>query len=210
MTEHQPSAGTFPDEFRRIIASWYAWQCVYLWTRKRRPGDTQRPPEKWETADEVFWGARPPAMADPHTLFFATATGGTYFYLTDEDGTYYVDSEERGTRVRLRMFRALEDAEKYLLLAISQDARPGKYTDSPRSRWRRAGLHPRVTLAFPDPEKLPGRATVTVDDEGLDRGWMGRNEAIAFSHAIILTFEELDQTLRQGIPVEAFENTPTA
>ena len=50
----------FPVPLRRIVTDWYEWQGLYLWSRGRRPGEVQRAPEKWETPEQVFWGARPP------------------------------------------------------------------------------------------------------------------------------------------------------
>ncbi|ORW78193.1 hypothetical protein AWC25_06280 [Mycobacterium sherrisii] len=102
------------------------------------------------------------------------------------------------------MFRQYEDAEKYLLLLISQMARPGRYTNSPAFRWSEEGLDPQVTLTTPDPVNCPGRVSLRVDQEPNDRGWMGESDALAASHILVLSFEELDLILREGIPKDWF------
>ncbi|OBH28766.1 hypothetical protein A5692_22170 [Mycobacterium sp. E342] len=102
------------------------------------------------------------------------------------------------------MFRNYEDAEKYLAFLISQMAHTGKYSNSPSFRWYREGLNPRVSLSKPDPANYPGRVSMTVDDEPSDRGWMPEHDAIAASRVIVLSFEELDYMLRQGVPSDWF------
>ncbi|WP_245850227.1 hypothetical protein [Mycobacterium angelicum] len=126
------------------------------------------------------------------------------YYLVLEDGKYYIDTKERGSRGRYWMFRNFEDAEKYLLFLMSQIARPGKYTESPRYRWYRAGLDPRVTLGRPDPTNFPGRVSLTVDQEARDRGWTGESDAPAASHVIVRSFNELDAELRRDVPHDWF------
>jgi hypothetical protein len=155
----------------------------------------------------VFWGARPPEMIDGDDLAITDSSGESYF-LSPQDGVYYIDEKERGSRGRFWMFRRLEDAEKGLLFLMSQAARPGKYSDSPRHRWYQQGLNPDVHLHKTDPENFPGRVTMTVDHEPVDRGWMGENDAVPFSHAITLTYDELDDAVREGIPPDWFSVTP--
>ncbi|WP_198157872.1 hypothetical protein, partial [Mycobacterium celatum] len=148
-------------------------------------------------------GARPPEITNDSELALVDNADLSY-YLVPDGGVYYIDEEERGSRGRFWMFRNYEDAEKCLLFLISQAARPGKYSDSPRFRWYQEGLNPNVTLRKSDPENFPGRVTLTVDQESADRGWMGENDAVAFSHAIVMTYDELDAALRRGIPPEWF------
>jgi len=45
-----------------------------------------------------------------------------------------------------------------------------------------------------------------VDHEAADRGWMGESDAPAGSHILLLSFEELDSILREGIPTAWFTN----
>lgn len=203
MGDYDIDLSRFPPEFHRIVKAWYSWQAVYLSKRGRYPGGEHRAPERWETAEQVFWGARPPQMTNDHELSFIDDADVSY-YLVAENGAFYIDEKERGSRGRYWMFRNFEDAEKCMLFLISQIARPGTYTDSPRFRWYQEGLNPRVSLHKPDPKNYPGRVSLTVDEEPIDRGWMGENDAIAFSHAIVLTYEELDATLREGIPADWF------
>jgi hypothetical protein len=102
------------------------------------------------------------------------------------------------------MFRRFEDAEKYMLFLISQTTRPGKYNESPSYRWYKDGLDSRVTLAKPDPENHPGRVSLTVDNEATDRGWMTEHNAVAGSHVIVPSFDELEEALREEIPSDWF------
>lgn len=142
-------------------------------------------------------------MIDNETLRFFDDYELSYFLDLGKDG-YYIDKQSRGSRKNLWMFRRFEDAEKYMLFLISQAARPGRYTDSPSYRWYQEGLNPRVTLTKPDPINYPGRVSVTVDGESKDRGWMPEHDAVAASHLMLLSFDELDRALRQGIPPDWF------
>jgi hypothetical protein len=203
LTDYRIDLTDFPQRLHRIVKAWYLWQAVYLRKLGSYPGGQERTPERWETADQVFWGARPPRMTSESELAFVDDADVSYF-LVAEDSVYYIDEQEHGSRDRYWMFRNFEDAEKCLLYLISQRARPGPYTDSPRSRWYREGLDPRVSLKKPDPVNYPGRVSLTVDEEPVDRGWMGENDAVPFSHAIVLTYEELDAVVREGVPEEWF------
>ncbi|BCQ10175.1 hypothetical protein JMUB5695_03630 [Mycobacterium heckeshornense] len=204
LTDYRIDLSRIPPDFHRIVKAWYLWQAVYLRARGSYPGAVRRAPEKWETAEQVFWGARPPQMTARSELAFIDDADVSYF-LVAEDNLYYIDERERGSRGRYWMFRNFEDAEKCLLFLISQRARPGRYSDSPRSRWYKEGLHPQVFLHKADPENYPGRVTLIVDEEPVDRGWMGENDAVPFSHAIVLSYEELDAVLREGVPDDWFD-----
>lgn len=203
LTDYRVDLSSFPPHLHRIVKAWYLWQVIYLRKLGRFPGAEQRPPERWETAEQVFWGARPPRMLSDSELAFIDDSDVSYFLVCD-DNVYYIDEKERGSSGRYWMFRNFEDAEKCMLFLISQRAWPGAYTDSPRSRWYKEGIDPRVSLKKPDPSNYPGRVSVTVDDEPVDRGWMGENDAVPFSHAIVLTYDELDAALRKGIPEDWF------
>ncbi|HYB36839.1 MAG TPA: hypothetical protein VEF72_14510 [Mycobacterium sp.] len=203
MTEYRIDLSRFPPALHRIVKAWYSWQAVYLRKRGSYPGEEQRAPERWETAEEVFWRARPPRMANDSELAFIDDADVSY-YLVAENDVYYIDEKERGSRGRYWMFRNFADAEKCILFLISQRSRPGRYADSPRFRWYKEGLDPRVSLNKPDPVNYPGRVSLTVDQEPVDRGWMGENDAVPFSHAIVLTYEELDVALREGVPDDWF------
>ncbi|OBG24511.1 hypothetical protein A5764_08835 [Mycobacterium sp. 852002-51057_SCH5723018] len=126
------------------------------------------------------------------------------YFVVKEGDAYYIDQKERSSRGRYWMFRRFEDAEKYLLLLISDFARPGEYSDSILFRWYKEGIDPNVSLTEIDPDNYPGRVSLRVDREETDRGWMSDYDATIFSHAIALTYEELDGALREGIPPEWF------
>ena len=199
----------FPLQFHRIVEIWYEWQGLYLWSRGKSPGAARRFAPKWETDEQIFWGSRPPVMLDDATLSFDNAPGDLTYYVASEGGLFYMDVQERGSRQRFWMFRRLEDLEKYVLLTVSQNARPGSYLSSPESRWRQLGVHPDVILEQADVERFPGRVSITILGESVDRGWMGKSDAIPFSHAIMLSFEELDQYVRSGIPEDGFQVSVT-
>lgn len=194
---------TFPKSLHRIVKCWYVWQVVHLRGQGRFPGDAQREPRGRETHEEIFWGRRPPQMVNPNELALIDV-GDVSYYVTFKDDCYFIDSEERGSRKTYWMFRRFEDAEKYLLFLISQMSRPGRYNQSPAFRWYQEGVDPRVTLSKPDPVNFPGRVSLRVDQEATDRGWMGQNDAPAGSHVLVMSFEELDSALREGIPADWF------
>lgn len=197
-------ASGMPEPLGGIASSWYTWQRVYLWVRHRRPGDREQAPKKWETEAEVFWGARPPQMVDDRTMSFAHPSGEFFYYLSEESNAYFLDLEERGTRKRYWMFRLLEDAEKYVLCALCDATQAVQRTDTLWQRWGQSGLDPRVQLSYPDIDQFPGRVLLTVDQEPIDRGWMGKEDAIAFSHPILFTVDQLRAVLRAEFPDEAF------
>ncbi|WBP93522.1 hypothetical protein O6072_21030 [Mycolicibacterium neoaurum] len=196
----------FPSEYRRTVHAWYEWQGYYLWSRGRAPGDEDRAPAKWESIGEVFWGADPPQLQDG-IFTFGSAAGDLKYFVVTEAEAFFIDVEERGSRERYWMFRQFDDLEKYLLFIISQDALTDAYAGSLRARWRRQGVDPRVTLSQPDPENFPGRMSITVRGESAPRCWMGRGDAITFSHGIVVSYEELDRLVREGLSNEGFQRT---
>lgn len=143
-------------------------------------------------------------MSADNMLRFANPSGEMLYILESRPDGFYISTKERGSTETYWMFRALADAEKFLLYSINAEARPGRYSDSPQCQWARQGLDPLVTLKYTDPERYPSRVSLFVGNESQDRGWMGESDAVGFSHAIVLTFEELDEVLRRGIPAEAF------
>lgn len=201
MINLQINLSEFPPVLHRIVKSWYSWQEIYL----RKMG---KPLPESDFAAETrnqhtYWGTRPPTMSDATSLCFLDDYELAYYLVIDEN-QFYIDKQSRGSRKCYWMFRRFEDAEKYALFLISQSARPGRYSDSPSYRWYQEGLNPRITLTKPDPVNYPGRVSLTVDRESIDRGWMPEHDAVAASHLIVLNFEELDETLRQGIPPDWF------
>ncbi|BBX99004.1 hypothetical protein [Mycobacterium lacus] len=203
MPDYQVDLRMFPPSVHRIVRAWYSWQEVYLRKMGSYPGKDEREPRGLETREEIFWGGRPPVMTNDCELRFFDDWELSY-YLVFEDDQYYIDRTSRGSRGRYIMFRRFEDAEKYAVFLISQVARPGYYEQSPSFRWYKEGLHPRVALAKPDPVNHPGRVSLTVDQDATDRGWMSEHDAIAGSHVIVLSFDELDATLREGISPDWF------
>jgi hypothetical protein len=193
MIDYYVDLSVFPPALHRIVESWYRWQAVYLHKIGSVP----------EESLQIAWGTKPPTLANDGDLRFLD-DGEISYFLAFENNKYYIDKQSRSSRGRYWMFRRFEDAEKYMLFLISQMARPGKYNDSPSFRWYREGLDPNVTLAKPDPDTHPDRVSLTVNRETTDRGWMTEHNAIAGSHVIVLSFEGLDEALREGIPNDWF------
>jgi hypothetical protein len=203
MKEYYVDLSEFPSDLRRVVKSWFAWQAIYLRARGSHPGDDRRASVEWETPEQVFWGKQPPRVVSDSEVAFAGDAEISYFIIKEDDA-YYIDQKERSSRGRYWMFRRFEDAEKYLLLLIGDFARPGEYSDSILFQWYKQGVDPNVSLKEIDPDNYPGRVSLTVDQEDTDRGWMSEYDATIFSHAIALTYEELDGALRQGIPPDWF------
>lgn len=203
MPDYQLDLSEYPAFLHRIVKSWYSWQEVYLRSQGRYPGEDERAATGRQTSEQIYWGRRPPEMTSNGELAFIDDADVSYYLVPANDG-YFIDSKERASRNRYWMFRRYEDAEKYLLFVISQMARPGEFTNSPEFRWYQEGVDPRVTLTKPDPLNFPGRVSLWVDQEPIDRGWMGESDAPAGSHILVLSFDELDSILREGIPAEWF------
>jgi hypothetical protein len=203
MIDYHVDLSQFPPLTHRIVKSWYSWQEIYLRKIASYPGKDKREPRGHETAEEIFWGGPPPAITNDGDLRFLDDGELSYYLISANDG-YCIDKTSRGSRGRYWMFRRFEDAEKYMVFLISQLARPGYYEESPSFRWYKEGLDPRVTLVESDPTDSPGLVTLTVDQESIDRGRMSEHNAIAASHVLILSFEELDAVLREGIPPDWF------
>ncbi|WP_156660576.1 hypothetical protein [Mycobacterium sp. 852002-10029_SCH5224772] len=201
MTDLYINLSEFPPPLHRIVKSWYSWQEIYL--RKMGKPLPQSDSGAQKNIQDLDWGTRPPTMTDSITLRFLDDYELSYYLIID-DNRYYIDKQSRGSRKTYWMFRRFEDAEKYMLFLISQEARPGRYSDSPSYRWYQEGVDPRISLTRPDPVNYPGRVSITVDRESTDRGWMPEHDAVAASHLIVLSFEELDDILRQGIPPDWF------
>lgn len=203
MVDYYLNLTPFPVFLHRIVKSWYIWQEIYLRGRNQVPGQVERQPKGKGTREQIYWGGRPPEMTDEDELALIDESDISVYLVCKDDG-FFIDTKERGSRDTYWMFRKYEDAEKYLLFLISQNARPGKYTDSPAYHWYQQGVNPQVTLTRPDPVNFPGRVSLRVDQESTDRGWMGETDAPAGSHVLVLSFEELDSALREGVPPDWF------
>lgn len=196
-------SGDVPEPYASIATRWYFWQTLYLWAHDRRPGSEARTPKTWETEAEVFWGARPPEMTNDSTISFAHPSGEFMYYLTEESDVYYLAVEERRVQKCYWMFRLLADAQKYIECTLSDATQSIRQPDRLWRRWIQLGLNPRVTLTYPDPSQYPGRVSLTVEGETRDRCWMGKSDAIPFSHAIVLSVPELEHVLAAQFPDEA-------
>jgi hypothetical protein len=196
MIDYYIDLSKFPQALHRIVKAWYRWQAVYLHKEGTYPQD--------ESAETIPWGSQPPTMTNDGEFCFIDDGELSYYLVTGGNNEYYIDKQSRASRGRYWMFRRFEDAEKYMLFLITQMVRPGKYSDSPSFRWYREGLDPQVTLTKLDPTNHPGRVSITVNQEATDRGWMTEHNAIAGSHVIVHSFEELDSILREGIPADWF------
>ncbi|WP_138158213.1 hypothetical protein [Mycolicibacterium neoaurum] len=194
----------FPSEYRRTVRAWYEWQSCYLRSRGRVPGDEGRTPAKWKTVGEVFWGADPPRVQDG-IFTFGSAAGDLKYFVVAEAEAFFIDVEERGSRERYWMFSQFDDLEKYLLFMISQAALTDASGGSLRARWQREGADQRVTLSQPDPENSPGRMSITVKGERVPRCWMGRGDAITFSHGIAMSYEQLERLVREGLSSDGLQ-----
>lgn len=206
MTEYQLDLRSFPPKLHRVVKAWYAWSAARLRARGTSPGSDDRNPATWETAEDVFWGGRPPKMTSENELTFIDDREISYHLVCAGD-VYYIDKTSRGSRKRYWMFKRFDDAEKCVLYLISNFFRPGDPTNSIAFRWHQEGLDPRVSLSQPDPANFPGRVSLTVAQEAVDRGWMGRSDAIDFSHALLMDYEELDNALREGLPSDWFSSS---
>jgi hypothetical protein len=192
----QVDLSEFPPALHRIVLTWYSWQAIDL----HKSGVL---PTSDAISEDIDWSTRPPVMTNDNELCFIDDGEVAYFLVIDDDHCF-IDKMSRGSRGRYWMFRRIDDAEKYVLFLISQMVRPGKYSDTPSFLWYREGLDSRVTLTKQDPVNHPGRVSLTVDHEAIDRGWMTEHNAVAGSHVIVPSFEELEKSLREGIPHDWF------
>lgn len=205
MTTYSINVSLIPPYLHRLVFAWYTWRVVGLRGSGEFPGTSTRVPEPWETTADVFWGRRVPIMGTPQELAVIDAVDLS-LYIGSEGEGIYVDQEIRGTRRRKAVFRDVQDAEKYLLLLFSQTERPGSYNQSPDYLWYQNGLAPSVQIRPVDPElEYPQTFYYCVD--GHDRGWMSESDAVSFSHAVLLSYEELESELKKGIPPEWFDFT---
>ncbi|WP_343574749.1 hypothetical protein [Mycobacterium sp.] len=187
-----------PPALRRLALTWYRWQEIT--ERKRNKAALMHPEDPLR---QEYWKYYPPQMRSAHE--FRIGDDDFSYYLVSSEGLFYVDIAQRSARSRNCMFRSFYDAEKYLLFKIADSARLVNGLGYLSALWYQQGLNPRVTLKNLEPnEKYPNKFSLTVDQEPVDRGWMDEMDATAFSHAIFLTYEELDARLREGVPPEWF------
>ncbi|WP_156920438.1 hypothetical protein [Segniliparus rugosus] len=185
----------FPEALHRTVRQWCVWREIYLRHTGRRIGLLSSDPESFD-----YWYAWPPKMATPTELRLGLASNENS-YLVAEDGCFYLESEERGSRGRDMTFTNFPDAEKAVLFSLADVARSVNNLDSLDLLWYREGLHPRVTLTNLEPEKeFSQKFGIIVDQEPAYRGWMTQSGATVFSHVVVLTYEELDARLREGVP----------
>lgn len=186
----------FPPDMRRIAGAWYHWQATALRSIGKDIGTVRLPTG---SAEYSFWLANPPRIdADGLLLDIGDVQ---YRARPFEDG-WSLTKEERGIASERGVLRAFPDVEKYLLYLMGQLPRRTDYTSAPDYRWYQQGLDPRVRLEKTDPAAEYSYMFLFVDEEPTDRGYLGQMDAVTFSHPLVMSYEQIDATYREGLPNE--------
>src|SRR5437764_1176059 len=72
----------------------------------------------------------------------------------------------------------------------------------PDFRWYREGADTRARLEKTDPTAGYSYISLYIDNEPLDQGYLRQIDAITFSHPLLLTYDQVDATYRDGLPSE--------
>ncbi|WP_330182172.1 hypothetical protein OHB26_38595 [Nocardia sp. NBC_01503] len=148
-----------------------------------------------------YWLANPPRV-DGQALLFEI--GGMNYRVEQSSSGWALTKEERGLTSMLGSLRNYEDVEKYLLRLMGGVPQRAERTSSPDYRWYREGVDPRVRLEPTDPTAEYSYMSLFVDDEPLDRGSLKPSDATKFSHPLVMSYEQVDQIYREGLPDEWF------
>ncbi|MFJ4657936.1 hypothetical protein ACIP5Y_42275 [Nocardia sp. NPDC088792] len=196
---------SFPPELHRLVLDWYRWQEATLRGIRQKPGGTVVPDA---TPEFSFWLANPPRVADNELLL---EIGDIKYYLSVEAEQWSITKRERNNRSPVAQLLRLDDAEKYLLCVMGDAAWATDPANSPSSRWYDQGLAPRTRLVPVDPDAEFSRQFLFVDDERMPRATMRTMSATWFSHPLLLTYEQVGATYREGLPPDRFtiEIVPT-
>lgn len=122
-------------------------------------------------------------------------SGDVFFGLAAVEGGFRSVTVDRGKPLMRQSFALLSEAGRFLIVDIADEIRRQAGVGMKFREWRAAGVDPRVTA---EPAENGTRLTLRTDStrtcvvDGLYRE--------SFSHAMPLTYEELDRQLVEGIP----------
>ncbi|TDZ77529.1 hypothetical protein DE4585_04924 [Mycobacteroides salmoniphilum] len=206
---HQISAPAFdlgdcPEPCRPIVRAWYQWRIIA--TGGRCPFvDAERFPWLPEnlspllTVSEAQWGEQQPAIADSVLTF---SLGGIEFgFYLNTDDKWVVRQCDRNTWHKNWGFLLLEDAQKFLLYLIAEEARTLRGLPNIGTKWYRD--RPARGIEFVRTEQDSRAGAVLVRPAGSTSehlAWMDEWEATRFAPAFGHSYEELRTVLSQGIP----------
>lgn len=201
--------GRFPEPCRRIVRAWYQWRVIA--TRGRYPfvGASGIPGLGANivpllTDSEVRWGEEEPTVTEGGVLQFTLGGIGFGFFLNTDD-KWVVRQRDRNTWHNNQGFLLLEDAQKFLLSLIAEEARTLRGLPSIGTGWYRSRPDCGIELVRYEQDSSAG--TVFVRPAGSQSqylAWMDAWEALRFGPAFGHGYDELHTILSRGIPAEWF------
>lgn len=193
---------SYPVPCRPVVRAWYQWRIIA--TGGRLPFvDAERFP--WPdlppllTASERQWGEQQPVVTDGALTF---SLGGIEygFFLNTED-KWVVQQCDRNIWHKDWGFLLLEDAQKFLLYLIAEEARTLRDLPNVGTRWYRE--NPARGIEFDRYQQDSRQGAVFVRHAGSKSeylAWMDEWEAARFGPAFEYGYDELHTVLSEGIP----------
>ncbi|OBK81846.1 hypothetical protein A5649_10315 [Mycolicibacter heraklionensis] len=192
----------FPEPCRRIVRAWYQWRIIAIGGRRPYVDDERFPGlVPLLTASETQWGEQQPSMTDGVLTF---SLGGIEFgfYLNTND-KWTVRQRARNTWHDDWIFLLLDDAQKFLLYLIAEEARTLCGLPNIGTSWYRDKLAHGIAFTRYQHDSRAGAVFVhPTGSQSEYLAWMDEWEATRFAPAFGCSYDELHTTLRHGIPPE--------
>lgn len=197
-----------PEPCRPIVRAWYQWRMIAIGGQLPYV-DAQRFPwlpkdlPRLLTASERQWGEQQPAIHDGVLTF---SLGGIEFgFFLNTDDKWVVQQCDRNTWHNDWGFLLLEDAQKFLLYLIAEEARTLRCLPNIGATWYRDRPADGIELVAYQQDTRAG--AVYVRPEGSTSqylAWMDQWEAARFAPAFGYSYNELHTVLSEGIPPQWF------
>ncbi|MGV0625318.1 TNT domain-containing protein [Mycolicibacter minnesotensis] len=201
--------GEFPEPCRPIVRAWYQWRIIATNGRRPYADENSFPwpntdPASLLSASEVEWGEQEPAVSEPGVLTFSL--GGIEFgFFLNADDKWVIQQHDRNTPRTDWGFLLLEDAQKFLLALIAEEARTLRRLPNIATGWYRSSPDVGIELVRYSQDGVKG--AVFVRPAGSNSQYLARMdawEAARFAPAFGLGYDELHAVLCQGITSEWF------
>lgn len=198
-----------PEPCRPIVRAWFQWRIIAINGRQPYFDESAFP---WLPADlarlltesEIRWGEQQPAVTDSALTF---SLGGIEFgFYLNTDDKWVVQQHDRGTWHKNWGFLLLEDAQKFLLCLIAEEARTLRGLPNIGTGWYRdrPATH-EIEFARHQQDSRAGAVFVRPAGSNSEYlAWMDEWEATRFAPAFGYSYDELHTVLSQGIPPEWF------
>ncbi|WP_082134060.1 TNT domain-containing protein [Mycolicibacter heraklionensis] len=194
--------GDYPEPYRPVVRAWYQWRIIA--TEGRRPFvDAERFP--WPdlplllTTSERLWGEQRPEVTDG-VLTFSLGGIAFGFFLNTSD-KWVVQQRDRNSWHKNWGFLLLEDAQKFLLFLIAEEARTLRGLPNIGTGWHRDKPANGIEFArYPQDSRAGAVFVCHAGSKSEYLAWMDEWEATRFAPAFEHGYNDLHAILSEDIP----------